>query len=126
MILSETGFRDYDALKVLDLSSSDITVMKSSWFARKTIEVLDISKNLIKNLKKDDMNFFDRLRVFDASANDIKSIEQNSFIDLKKLEKLILNDNGLDVILLDNLGSLKTISLRGNSIATVSQRTSKC
>lgn len=120
LTLSETGFRDYDSLKNLDMSSTGITALKSGWFSRKTIEVLNVSENLIKSLKKEDTKFFSRLRVFNASFNEIKTLEANTFLESKKLEVISLSNNNLVNLAFENLENLKFLYLRGNLIVTVS------
>jgi Leucine-rich repeat (LRR) protein len=124
LILTDTGFRDYDSLKVLDISLSYIEEFKPSWFSKKTIEVLNLSENFIKALKKDDMKYFSRLRIFNASFNEIKTIEANTFLETKKLEIVSLSHNQLTSVVFDNLENLKNLYLRGNQIATVSENSS--
>lgn len=120
-MLSDAGFRDYDSLKNLDISSAGITALKSSWFTKKTIEVLTVSENLIKVLKKEEMKFFTRLKVFNASFNEIKTVEPNTFLDSKKLEVISLSNNQIAVITIENMENLKQLYLVGNSIVTVSK-----
>lgn len=120
LTLSDSGFRDYDSLKFLDITQSEISSLKSSWFTKKTIEVLNVSDNVLTALKKEDMKFFNRLRVFNASSNEIKTLEANTFLDSKKLEVISLSNNQLTSVVIDNLENLKHLYLRENAIATVS------
>lgn len=126
LILSDAGFRDFDSLKFLDISQTEISSIKSSWFTKKTIEVLNVSGNVIKALKKEEMKFFSRLRVFNASSNEIKTLEANSFLDLKKLEVISLSHNQLTNVVFDNLENLKQLYLRVNLIVTVSYQKLDC
>lgn len=126
LTISESGFRDFDSLKFLDMSQTEISSIKSSWFTKKTIEVLNVSGNLIKALKKEEMKFFSRLRIFNASSNEIKTLEANSFVDLKKLEVISLSHNQLTNVLFDNLENLKQLFLRVNLIVTVSYLIAQC
>lgn len=120
LTLTDAGFRDYESLKSLDICKTETTALKSSWFSRKNIEVLNVSENLIKGLKKDDMKFFSRLRIFNASFNEIKTLEANTFLESKKLEVISLSNNELINVAFDNLENLKQLFLRDNSIVTVS------
>lgn len=119
LTLSDAGFRDYDSLKNLDISNTQTTAIKSSWFARKTIELLNVSENLIKSLKKDDTKFFTQLRVFNASFNEISALEAGTFLEAKKLEVISLSHNQLVNPIFDNLDNLKQLYLKGNSFVVV-------
>lgn len=119
LTLSDAGFRDYDSLKKLDISKTQTSVLKSSWFSRKTIEVLNVSENLIKALKKDDMKFFTQLRVFNASFNEIETLETGTFLEAKKLEVLSLSHNQLTNLTFENLDNLKQLFLKGNAFPMV-------
>lgn len=119
LTLSDSGFRDYDSLKNLDISNTQTSVLKSSWFSRKTVEVLNVSENLIKALKKDDTKFFTQLRVFNASFNEIETLETRTFLEAKKLEVLSLSHNQLTNPTFENLDNLKQLFLKGNSFPMV-------
>lgn len=120
LTLSDDGFREYDSLKRLDLSQTGVATLKPSWFSRKTIEIINLSDNKIKALKKDDMKFFLNLKVFNASFNEIKTVEANTFLDLKRLEVLSLSHNQLVNAGFVSLENLKQLHLRGNAMVTVS------
>jgi Leucine-rich repeat (LRR) protein len=119
LTLSDAGFRDYDSLKNLDISNTETSSVKSSWFSRKTLEVLNVSENYIKALKKEDTKFFNQLRVFNASFNEIKSLEPNTFLEAKKLETISLSHNQLVNPTFENLDNLKQLYLKGNSFVVV-------
>lgn len=121
LALSDTGFRDYDSLKSLHICNTEIAVLKSSWFSRKTLEVLNISENLLKALKKEDMKFFAQLKSFNASFNEIKTLEPNTFLESKKLETISLNNNQLVNVAFENLDNLKHLYIKDNMIVTVSR-----
>lgn len=118
--MSDAGFRDYDSLVNLIISNTQLSSLKSSWFAKKTLEVLDISENIIQALKKDDTKNFNRLRVFNASFNEIKTLEPNTFLEMKKLEIVSLSHNSLSTVHIANLENLKQLYIRQNSITIVS------
>ena len=119
MTLSDLGFRDYESLKNLDISGTEMFAFKSSWFTRKSIEVLNASGNLLKALRKDDTKFFTQLRIFNASFNEIKMLETGTFLEAKKLEIISLSHNQLTNPTFENLDNLKQLYLKGNSITMV-------
>ncbi|KAG5678516.1 hypothetical protein PVAND_008183 [Polypedilum vanderplanki] len=117
---TDTGFSNsYDALKFLDLSNTGLTALKPQWFARKTIETLDLSRNILTELKREHMKFFPRLRVFNASNNDLKHLEANTFIDLKKIEVIVLNNNHIPHVHFESVENLKYLNLRSNKIPNI-------
>lgn len=104
------------------MCKTGISALKSSWFSKKTIEVLNTSENKIKALKKDDMKNFLKMRIFNASFNEIKTVEANTFLEPKKLEVISLSHNQIVNVAFANLESLKQLHLRGNAIETVSSK----
>lgn len=120
LTLTETGFRDYDSLKFLDISRSEITALKSSWFSKRTLESLDVSGNLLKAIKKEDTKFFDRLIFFNASSNEIKTLEDNTFLDSKRIEIVSLSSNELTIVQFINLMNIKQLYIRQNALKHVS------
>lgn len=119
LTLSDAGFRDFDSVKILDVSQTGLTGLKSSWFSKKSIEELNVSENYIKALKKEETKFFARLRVFNASFNEIQTIEPNTFLESKKIEVISLSYNQIKNVAFENLQSLKHLYMKGNSIVTV-------
>lgn len=121
LVLDESGFSNsYDSLRNLDISNVGLTnQIKSSWFSRKSIEALDVSKNLLNDLRKEHMKNFPKLRYFNASFNEIKYLEPNTFLESKKLEIISLSQNNLVTVLFDNLPNLLALYLRSNSLANM-------
>lgn len=121
LVLDESGFSNsYDSLRNLDISNVGLTnQIKSSWFSRKSIEALDVSKNLLNDLRKEHMKNFPKLRYFNASFNEIKYLEPNTFLECKKLEIISLSHNNLVTVLFDNLPNLLALYLRSNSLANM-------
>lgn len=123
--MSDAGFRDFDSLKKLDIAQTGLTGLKSSWFTKKTIEELNVSENFIKALKKEETKFFSRLRIFNASFNEIKTVEPNTFLESKKVEVISLSHNQIVNALFENLPSLTHLYMKGNSIVTVKKGKSR-
>lgn len=120
LVLDDIGFSNYyDNLKNIDMSNTGVTEMKSSWFSRRNIEALDISKNSLNNLKKEQMKFFTFLKYFNASFNDIKNLEGGTFLDCKKLEILSLSHNSLVLPHFDNLPNLRALYVKSNNIQSM-------
>jgi Leucine-rich repeat (LRR) protein len=117
LILDDVGFTNYyDSLRNIDISSTGLTDMKSSWFSRRNIEALDISKNSLSALKKDHMKFFPFLKYFNASFNEIKTLEMGTFLECKKLEVLSLSHNLLASAQFDNIPNLRALYAKSNNI----------
>lgn len=93
--LTDAGFNHYDSLRNLYISNTDIKTLKSSWFTKRTIENLDVSRNSIVEIKKENMKYFPQLRYFDASHNEITTLEAGAFLDSKKLEYISFENNRL-------------------------------
>lgn len=121
LVLDDSGFTGaYDSLKNLDISNVDLKgTLKSSWFSRKTIEALDVSKNSLNDLRKEHMKFFPKLRYFNASFNEIKFLEQNTFLESKKLEIISLSHNNLPNVIFDNLPNLVALYVRSNLLTII-------
>lgn len=120
LVLDENGFTNfYDNLKNIDMSNTGLTDMKPSWFSRRNIETLDISKNSLPSLKKDQMKFFPFLKYFNASFNDIKTLEANTFLECKKLEIISLSHNILTTAHFDNLPNLRALYVKSNNLNTM-------
>lgn len=120
LVLDDVGFSNfYDNLKNIDMSGTGVTEMKSSWFSRRNVEALEISKNSIVNLKKEHMKFFPNLKYFNASFNEIKTLEAGTFLDCKKLEVLSLSHNALPTAHFDNLPSLRALYVKSNNLISM-------
>ncbi|CRL00120.1 CLUMA_CG013400, isoform A [Clunio marinus] len=119
LTLSDEGFRDYDSLKNLDISATELSTIKSSWFSKKTIETINLSENELQELKKESMKFFPQLRVFNASFNQIKTLEAKTFAESKKIEVIVLSHNRLVNVVFDDLQNLRQLYLEGNLIVTI-------
>lgn len=119
--LDDSGFTNaYDSLRNLDISNVGLMgQLKSSWFSRKNIEALDVSKNLLNDLRKEHMKNFPKLRYFNASFNEIKFLEVNTFLESKKLEIISLSNNNLPTVHFDNLPNLIALYLRSNSLVNM-------
>lgn len=118
----DNSFSTLTSLLNLNISDTRITEIRHQWFstAAKNIEILNASKNRIKNLKRESIKPFTKLKQLNISYNAIELIEPNAFFELKKLEVLSLNNNALTVANLGIIENLKTLNLRDNVIVRVS------
>lgn len=120
LVLDNTGFtNNYDNLKNIDISNTNLKEMKSSWFSRRNIEALDISKNSLTFLKREQMKFFPFLKYFNASFNEIKTLEARTFLESKKLEVISLSHNSLVTAHFDNLPNLRALYVKSNNLNTM-------
>jgi Leucine-rich repeat (LRR) protein len=104
----------------LDISNVGLAgQLKSSWFARRSIEGLDVSRNALIDLRKEQFKFFPKLRYLNASFNEIKLLEPGTFLESKKIEVISLSNNHLVSVNFDNLPSLQGLYLRSNNIINV-------
>ena len=118
----DNGFSTMTSLLHANISDTRITEIRQQWFgtSAKNIEILNASKNRIKNVKRENIKPFTKLKQLNISYNAIDLIEPNAFLELKKLEVLSLNNNALTVANLGIIENLKTLNLRDNSIVRVS------
>ena len=118
----DNGFSSFTSMILLNVSNTRISEIRQQWFgtAGKNIEHLNASKNRIKNIKRENIKHFTKLKQLNISYNVIDLIDPNSFIDLKKLEVLSLSNNLLTVANIGAIENLKTLNLRDNSIVRVS------
>jgi Leucine-rich repeat (LRR) protein len=119
MNFSDTGFSNYDSLRNLDISNMGIPMLKSSWFSRKSIEVLDVSRNQLTELKKENVKFFPKLRVFNASNNELKFLEGGTFSESKRIEVINLANNHIPGVHFEDLDNLRILNLKSNAITVV-------
>ncbi|KAL3277199.1 hypothetical protein HHI36_012550 [Cryptolaemus montrouzieri] len=83
------------------------------------LQKLDLSRNHIKYLSKDQFSELPNLRRLDISQNLISQIDVLAFNNLKKLERLKLNQNQISFILegtFDSLIDLKQLEISNNPL----------
>ncbi|KAL3270701.1 hypothetical protein HHI36_021229 [Cryptolaemus montrouzieri] len=83
------------------------------------LQKLDLSRNHIKYLSKDQFYELPNLRRLDISQNLISQIDVLTFNNLKKLERLKLNQNQISFILegtFDSLTDLKKLEISNNPL----------
>lgn len=117
---NDNGFNSYDSLRNLDVSNTGIKAFKNSWFSKKSIEVLDISRNKMTELRRDHLKYFPKLKFFNASNNDLVFLEAHTFLDSKKIEVVALANNHIQSVHFENLNHLRTLNLKGNALNNVS------
>ncbi|KAJ8950482.1 hypothetical protein NQ314_007869 [Rhamnusium bicolor] len=105
------------------------------------LEDLDLSNNRLKNMPDTSFHFLRKLKNLKLqdniiegdihsnleeiylSFNNIKTINQHTFVHLPKLEQLHLDDNRIENLerrSFMNLGFIKRLNLKGNKISTIS------
>ena len=83
---------------------------------------LDLSKNKIESIQKDDLEKLNLLKYLILSDNNIRYIETNTFDDLKQLIKLDLSKNKIKFIEkghFNKLDELKYLLLSDNQISHI-------
>lgn len=83
------------------------------------MEYIDASRNQFQSLQRDDLRLLTKLKFANFSYNEMNQIERNTFMDLKRLDTLLLNNNDLLTIDLGEIANLKTLNLHDNSISEV-------
>jgi Leucine-rich repeat (LRR) protein len=106
-------------LQTLDISKTGINALNVMWFQKRNIEVLNISDNALPVIKKEYFKFLNNIRIFNASHNQVRNIEPNAFVGLKRLDTLILNNNYLTAEIFDSLENLRVLNLRQNFLSAV-------
>ncbi|KAL7295551.1 hypothetical protein TKK_0011192 [Trichogramma kaykai] len=147
-ILRKNDFLRFSRLKTLHLLESQIKILEPNVFvAQKNLSRLIVANNEIEEIVKENWNGLEKLSLFDANCNQIRSIDlsffENStvltFIDLSynlltsesltlpylpKLDHLNLEDNRLTKIkakMFDGLISLTRLFLQYNQIEQIDE-----
>ncbi|XP_019875931.2 chaoptin isoform X2 [Aethina tumida] len=112
-------------LEVLDLSNNRIrTLQDTAFHFLKKLRELKLQDNVIESVNKGTFqgDIHQNLEDIYLSFNNIKSIQQHSFVDLAHLEQLHLDDNKIESLerrSFMNLERLKRLNLKGNKISTI-------
>ena len=115
--MDDDGFTDdFDSLRNIDISNTELSEINPDWFSHRNIEALDISKNSLKQLKKVHTKYFPNLRYFNASFNEIKALDIGAFYECKKLEVISLSHNFLTAAYFDNLPNLRALYIKSNNL----------
>ncbi|KRT80569.1 hypothetical protein AMK59_7610 [Oryctes borbonicus] len=113
-------------LEELDVSNNKLkSLADTSFHFLKKLKILEMQDNVIENLLKGTFqgDIHSKLEAIYFSFNNIKSIQQHTFVDLTSLEQLHLDDNRIENLerrAFMNLGNLKRLNLKGNRISTIS------
>ncbi|XP_017770923.1 PREDICTED: chaoptin isoform X2 [Nicrophorus vespilloides] len=120
------SFKSLVNLQDLDLSNNRLKSMPDTCFHfLKKLRKLDLQDNVIEEVHKGTFqgDIHSNLEEIYLSFNQIKSIQQHTFVDLSSLEQLHLDDNvivNLERRSFMNLENLKRLNLKGNDINTIS------
>lgn len=82
----------------IDLSLNELLVISTLHLQKLGIHHLNLSKNIIRFLKADDLLWIPSVEVLDLSNNKIAEIPDNSFSSTRLIRKLILSSNFLTSI----------------------------
>lgn len=124
--LSPNIFKALISLQYLDLSNNRIkAIPETSFHFMKNIKAIELRDNQIDQIAKGTFqgDIHSKLQIVSFAFNGIKYIPQHTFVDLASLKHLNLDDNKIEKIErrgFMNLDQLKTLSLRGNKISTIS------
>ena len=118
-------------LHFLNISHNNITALSGSWFSARLkssppinnlLEVLDVSSNRIRRIRKGDVNFLLGLRRFIANCNIISLLDSASFASVNRLEEVDFTGNHLKSLKKSSFYtliagfSMKRLVLRGNPL----------
>lgn len=100
----------------------------TSFHFLKKLKNLELQDNIIEQVYKGTFqgDIHSNLETISMSFNNIRGIQQHTFVDLPVLEQLLLDDNKIDSLdrrSFMNLKNLKRLNLKGNKIATISYET---
>ncbi len=113
----------FESVKSFVLTSSPIVKICQKFIAYESIQLVNISHNLVPVLSSNCFSYFDNLSVISLEMNGIKALHKCSFTHLPKLSLLNLSSNLLTILeadFLHNISSHVTMSLFNISITTVS------
>lgn len=122
--LEEMSFYGLSSLSFLDLSKNKLSSLPNGLFLSciHSLEVLDLSHNIISNVAKSYFSSVSSLQVLDLGFNMIETIDNNAFENLNMLTNLKLTENSITLLpetLFKNVFSLKTINLNQNKISKI-------
>lgn len=124
--LSANIFKPLSSLEYLDVSNNRIkAISETSFHFMKTLRGLELRDNQIDTIAKGTFqgDIHTKLEMVSYAFNAIKYVAQHTFVDLASLKHLVLDDNRIEKIErrgFMNLDQLKTLSLRGNKISSIS------
>ncbi|XP_063706940.1 chaoptin isoform X2 [Culicoides brevitarsis] len=120
------AFKALKSLEELDLTNNRLSkVPDTSFHNLKNLRVVEMHDNMIDQLSKGTFqgDLHHNLEIVSFAFNSIRHVSQHTFVDLKSLKKVRLEDNKIERIerkAFMNLDKLRTINLRGNKINSIS------
>lgn len=110
----------FPAVTTLNLTNTKITAIDGQWFSdTNRLRNLDLGRNRIVSLARNQFKNMTRLQVLHLSNTDITAINATIFTDLKRLRELQLNSNRLSKVQLGPLASLQFLWMTNNLIGSV-------
>ncbi|GIY06048.1 slit 1 protein [Caerostris darwini] len=109
-------------LRELRLSSNHIKALRSSLMVYRNLEFLDLSRNQLSILDKENFVALKQLRVLMVNSNMVSSIQNDTFKSLSKLRILHMNENYLQSLPpkgFHYLENLELLDLCQNSISDI-------
>lgn len=91
-------FENLQQVFTMDLSLNEILVISTLHLHKLGIHHLNLSGNIIRFLKADDLSWIPSVEVLDLSNNNIAEIPDKSFSSTRLIRKLILSSNSLTSI----------------------------
>lgn len=113
-------FKDLPQLEILLLSGNKLTKITGQTLNNINVKTLDLSFNKIANIERN--AFPNSLILLNLKKNELKKIDDNTFMNLKSLEMLILSKNKLKKLrksTFTGLSNLSKLDLSKNEIDTI-------
>lgn len=123
LIVPNSAFVQYIALKRLNLANASIQSIDEHWFnTENKLLDLDLSHNELTGLQRAQFRNLKQLRLLNLMDNNIETIEANTFQDLTQLTHLNLRFNRIQMLAaLGHLNRLQQLDMGENSITEVSR-----
>ena len=84
---------NHQSLKSIDLRENNLNITRLFPILPSGIEYLDLSGNILVSLKRHDLQFCKKLKVFECGNCGLKSIEQNALDSTRELSRFMIYQN---------------------------------